>query len=89
MIKRISIIVFAVVCVFSICGCNDVYYGGEATANASANEQLRKMQNIQTIQFECLEHPEYRTKLPESITTKYTKEEIKQAFVNLKWEYKE
>ena len=50
---------------------------------------LRKMQNIQTIQFECLEHPEYRTKLPESITSKYTKEEIKQAFINLKWEYKE
>lgn len=89
MIKKITILIFAITCLFIVCSCDSVYYGGEATANASANLQLRKMQNIQTIQFECLNHPEYKEKLPESITSKYTKDEIKQAFDNLKWEYNE
>ena len=90
--KHISVIIFSILSILCIGGCNTdipVYYGADATANVSANTQLRRLQNIQTIQFECLEHPEYQNNLPESITSKYSKDEIKQAFKNLKWEYKE
>lgn len=92
MIKHINILLFSIFSILCIGGCNTdipVYYGAEATANASANTQLKRIQNIQTIQFECLEHPEYQTKLPESIISKYSKDEIRQAFKNLNWEYKE
>lgn len=92
MIKHVNIILFSIFSILCIGGCNTdipVYYGAEATANTSANTQLKRLQNIQTIQFECLEHSEYQNKIPESITSKYSKDEIKQAFKNLNWEYKE
>lgn len=90
-IKTLLIYCILAIAIVVASGCNDlyVYQGGEATANTSYNVELRKLQNIQTIQFECINHPEYQQSLPKSITEQYTKEEIKQAFKNLKWKYNE
>lgn len=89
--KIINIILIAC-SLFCIAGCHSkiaVYHGGEAIPNQEANTQLRKLQNIQTLQFECLEHPEYRISIPNIVKSQYTTDEIKQAFKNLNWEYVE
>lgn len=68
-------------------GCADIYtyQTNTAIANTKKNQQLGRLQRIQTLQFELLEHPEYETNLPDSIKSTYTDDEIDQAFKNLKW----
>lgn len=80
----IALVLFAILSV----GCESIYYGGEATANPQENARLGKLQRIQLLQFELIEHPEYRDNLPTSITSVYAEDEIAQAFKNLKWERK-
>ena len=70
---------------FILVGCESPYYGGAATPNVEVNITLKTMQRIQTLQFICVEHPEYKDNFPVELKQQYSILEIKQVYKNLKW----
>lgn len=83
--NKIKVYFIAFLFALVLVGCDTPYYGGAATPNIEANINLKTMQRIQTLQFICVEHPEYKDKFPIELKQQYTAIEIRQVFKNLKW----
>ena len=83
--NKIKVYFIAFLFALVLVGCDTPYYGGAATPNTEANINLKTMQRIQTLQFICVEHPEYKDNFPIELKQQYTAIEIKQVFKNLKW----
>ena len=83
--NKIKTYILVLLFALALVGCDTPYYGGAATPNVEANVTLKTMQRIQTLQFICVEHPEYKDNFPVELKLQYSVAEIAQVYKNLKW----